>query len=263
MRTVSPEEYYHDLDKKALNALKAIPGFGIVLKTFMKLFSEKMFYGLNMANKIKLGPEQLPEIYHLLPPICQCLGIEEPELYLEMDPLPNAYTYGDTKVFITLTSGLIESMEEDEIKAVIAHECGHIACRHVLYRTMADMILNGGAELLDIPLVSLPLKLALFHWYRCSELSCDRASAIYMQGSQSVVEVMVRLAGGSKEITQNINTELFLQQARDYEEYTEDSKFDRALQFLILMNQTHPFLAARASEVDKWCKSEQFQKIIG
>ena len=230
MRAVPPAEYYHEKDKKALDALKAIPGFTTALKTFMKMFNEQMFHGMNMANKIRLGPEQLPEIYNLLPPICECLGIEEPELYLEMNPTPNAYTYGDTKVFITITSALVEYLEEDELKAVIAHECGHIACRHVLYHTMADMLLKGSEEIFNIGVFGIPLKLALFYWYRCSEFSCDRAAAVYMQGSSSVVEVMTRLAGGSKKITEKLNTDLFLKQAQEYEQLADSSALNKTMQ---------------------------------
>ncbi|MBQ4087466.1 MAG: M48 family metalloprotease [Clostridia bacterium] len=262
MRVVPPNRYYHPQDQKALDALKAIPGFTTVLKSFMKTFSEQMLHGVNMANKIRLGPDQMPEIYHLLPPICEALGIEEPELYLEMDPAPNAYTYGDTKVFITLTSGLLEYLEEDEIKAVIAHECGHIACRHVLYHTMADMILSGSEQFLDIGLLSLPLKLALYYWKRCSEFSCDRAAAVYMQGSSSMVETMIRLAGGSKDLTSKINADLFLQQAKDYDTLIDESKLNKALQYLMVMNQEHPFLAVRAHEIDTWCKSDDFKTLM-
>ena len=60
-----------------------------------------------------------------------------------MDPQPNAWTSGDTKIFITVTSGLVEMLSEKELDAVIAHECGHILCRHVLYHTVARYILSG------------------------------------------------------------------------------------------------------------------------
>jgi len=43
-----------------------------------------------------------------------------------MNPLPNGYTFSDTRVFVTVTSGLPEYLDEDEVQAVIAHECGHI-----------------------------------------------------------------------------------------------------------------------------------------
>lgn len=262
MAVVHPRDYIHDLDKKALEQLEAVPGFSTALKAFLKIFSESMYQGLNMSSKIRLSKEQLPQIYNLLPPICETLGIKEPELYLEMNPSPNAYTFGDTKIFITVTSGLIEYMEEDELKAVLAHECGHIACRHVLYHTMASMILGNGAELLGIGMLTVPIQLALAHWQRCSEFSCDRAAAIYMEEPNPVVETMIRLAGGTKEITSGINRDLYLKQADEYYEILNSSLLNKTMQYLVLMNQTHPFLSVRAAEVKKWCEESNFKNIM-
>ena len=36
-----------------------------------------------MGNKIRISPTQLPHIYHLLPPICEQLGIEKEEVTLD------------------------------------------------------------------------------------------------------------------------------------------------------------------------------------
>ncbi len=263
MRVIHPSEYYHESDKKALELLKEVPGFDAALKAFFKVFNEQVIHGLNMARKIRLGPEQLPDIYNLLPPICKCLGIEEPELYLEMNPMPNAYTFGDSKIYITLTSGLIECVQEDELKAVIAHECGHIACRHVLYHSMAQIILEHGLEILNLEAATLPLKLAFHHWERCSELSCDRAAAIYTQGSESVVALLMRLAGGGKEISSKINKELYLKQAHEYEDtILNGSLLNKTMQYYLLLEKDHPYLAVRASEIDKWCKTDTFKRII-
>ena len=44
---------------------------------------------------------------------------------------------------IVIHSGLLECLEDDEIYSVLAHECGHIACKHSLYHTLAIMILDG------------------------------------------------------------------------------------------------------------------------
>ena len=60
-----------------------------------------------------------------------------------MDPNPNAWTFGDTKIFITITSGLVDMMTEEELDAVIAHECGHILCHHVLYHSIAHYVMDG------------------------------------------------------------------------------------------------------------------------
>jgi Zn-dependent protease with chaperone function len=262
MRVINPSNYYHDQDKKTLEVLKAIPGFQQVVKSFMKIYNETMINGLNMSSKIRLGPNQLPDIYRLLPPICKVLGIVEPDFFLEMDPYPNAYTVGDSKISITVTSGLIKSMEEDELKAVLAHECGHIACRHCLYHSMADILLNKGIDLLGLDAISLPLKMAFYHWQRCSEFSADRAAAVYLQGSSSVIDIMIRLSGGSKEITAKVNQKLYIEQAKEYQQLIDTSIWNKTLQFLILMNQTHPFTAVRAAEIKKWCESGDFAMIM-
>jgi Zn-dependent protease with chaperone function len=229
---------------------------------FMKAVSEQFLHGLNMAQKIRLGPDQLPEIYQYLPPACAALGIEEPELYLEMNPAPNAYTYGDTRVFITVTSGLVEYLEEDELRAVVAHECGHIVCNHVLYRTMADMLIKvGSAVFSPVSMVSEPVRLALLYWYRRSELSADRAAAVLLKGSQSVVDVMVRLAGGPKSLTGKVNMQRYIEQAEAYYKL-QDSSWDKLLQSVAVMHQDHPFLSVRTREIIRWCESEHFQRLL-
>lgn len=134
--------YMHDSDQKALVALKAIPGFSQVLKAFMAVWNEKLFRIQNLSSNLRINENQLSKYYEMLPPICEKLGIEVPELYLTLDVQANAYTAGDEKPFIVITSGLIETLPEHLIPTVLAHECGHIACHHCLYSTMGQSWYN-------------------------------------------------------------------------------------------------------------------------
>ncbi len=260
--TVNPRDFIHENDRKALEALKAIPGFDQLTKAFMKVFSERSMKILNMSSKVRLSSEQCPRIYNLLVPICEKFGIPVPELYLEMDRTPNAYTSGDTTIYITVTSGLLELFTDEEIQAVLAHECGHIICHHVLYHTMGRMVLNGAAVFLGLgQLVTTALSVAFSYWMRCSEFSCDRAAAVFCGGPERVVDVMLRLAGGTSSIANEINAELFMEQAKDYEEYVDDSNWNKILEALVLMDATHPFLAVRAASVARWCGEKSFERI--
>jgi Zn-dependent protease with chaperone function len=255
---IAPNDFTHPTDEAALDNLESIPLFGECSKAFLKVFAEEFFFGLNMAQKIRLGPLQLPKIYSHLPPICEKLGIDLPELYLEMNPAPNAYTYGDSKVFITVTSGLVEFLDEEELHAVIAHECGHIVFRHVLYHTMADMLTRIGSSIFGpFAAVSLPVQLALTHWARCSELSADRAAALVMGSGDPIMRTMIRLAGGSRAITQDVNLDLYLEQAVAYDALRE-TLWDRLLQGVAVMQQDHPFLAVRTREIRDWCQTGRF-----
>lgn len=255
--------YIHPLDNAALSALKAIPGFTPLLKGFMKVWSEKLFLVENMATNLRLSEKQLPKYYNMLPPICERLGIDVPDLFLSLDVNPNAYTAGDNKPFIVITSGLLETMPEELIPTVLAHECGHIACHHVLYSTMGQMILNGAIQNLEIgALISLPLQLAFFHWMRCSELSADRAASIADGTGDKVVEMCARFAGFDMNICGELNLEAFLEQANDYVNMTEESKWTKTLEFLQYSQVTHPLNAVRAYEANKWQKTDDFAQIL-
>ena len=256
---VNPRDFIHENDSKALNALKAIPGFEQLTKAFMKVFSERSIKILNMSSKVRLSEAQCPRIYNLLVPICAKFDIPVPELYLELDRTPNAYTYGDTTTFITVTTGLLELMTDEEIQAVLAHEVGHIVCHHVLYQTMGRMVLNGAATLLGLgPLVSTALSVAFAYWMRCSEFSADRAAAVFCDGPERVVNVMLRLAGGTTKVSNEIDVKLFMEQAEDYSDYVDDSNWNKFLEALTLMEATHPFLAVRAAAISQWCNQTTF-----
>ena len=120
---INPSEFIHPEDAAALRQLESIPGFPTLVKKILSLGIEQLLYGINMASAIRLSPTQLPQLYQHLPPICEKLGIPEPEFYLEMDPNPNAWTFGDTRTFITITSGLVELLNDEELDAILAHEC--------------------------------------------------------------------------------------------------------------------------------------------
>ena len=254
--------YVHELDKTALDALKAIPGFTPLLKAFLKVWSEKQFYIQNMSTNLRISDKQLSKYYDMLLPICEKLGIDVPELYLEFNVVPNAYTSGDTKPFIVMTSGLLETMPEYLIPTVLAHECGHIACHHVLYTTMGQLLLSEARSFLGLnDLAAFPIQVAFYYWMRCSELSADRAAAICDGSSEKVVEMCMRFAGYNKHIDAPANVEEFMNQAIEYKEMMDTSKWNKTLEFIMFHQQTHPLNAVRAYECNEWTKQKIFLKI--
>ena len=265
--SVDPKYYVHDDDRAALEALQAIPGFQQLLKTFMKEWSEKYFRIINMSSRVRISDKQLPKYHAMLEEVCAKLGIEVPELYLEMNVVPNSYTSGDTKPFIVITSGLLDALPEELIPTVLAHECGHIACHHVLYRTMGAMILSGTVSALSVlvplgALISLPLEVAFYNWMRCSEYSADRAAILCDGTADKMIEVCMRLAGLDRSIAAEVCREEFMAQAREYEEMVRESGWNRNMEFMMLRKRSHPFMAVRALECERWTESEQYRKIL-
>jgi len=253
-------DFIHPEDAAALRQIESIPGFPALVKKFLSLGLEQLQYGINMATNIRLSETQLPQIYNHLPPICQIFGIEEPEFYLKMDPTPNAWTSGDTKIYIVVTSGLVEMMSDDELDAVLAHECGHILCRHVLYHTVASYILDGADRMGILGNLTIPIQYAMLYWMRKSELSCDRAAAI-VTSPETVSSVMARLAGGPRHITENINLVEWAQQGEQYESIRTDGLWNKSLQIYAISSMSHPFSAVRVREILKWGVSDQYWNI--
>ena len=247
------KQFIHPQDRMALEMLKRIPFFDDLLKIYMKLFDENTMRGINMASKIRLSPTQLPEIYSSLPEICAKLGIPEPEFYLEMNPMPNASTFGDTNPFIIVNSGLIDLLTPEELKVAVAHECGHILCRHVLYHSLAVTALKIGMEFFGfVGQVAVPLYWSLMYWCRRSELSADRVAAYVMNDSDSVIRTMMRLSGGGRHITDTVNMQEYIRQAEEYATLVDESKFNKLLQAWAIKDAEHPFTGVRILEVHKW-----------
>lgn len=258
---VKYQDFIHPEDNAARQQLEAIPGFQAVAKYFIELGVEKMLHGLFMAEKIRLSPTQIPDVYKKLPPICSKFNINEPEFYLEMNPVPNAYTTGDKQTFIVLTSGLLDSCNDEELTAVIAHECGHILCRHVFYRTVASFFVLAVDALGLVGKLVTPIEYSLNYWCRRSELSADRAATVYAGGHLAMTNALLRLTGGPEYLTGKINLQEYAEQAKHYYELRENSVWHKILQGAAILNRTHPFSAVRVNELIKWSESENFQTL--
>ena len=268
--SINKNVFITDEDRAALAALKAVPGFEQLVSAFMKVWSEKLLHIENMASKVRLSKEQLPHYYEMLLPICDKLGIDVPELYLELNPSPNAYTMGNVNASITITSGLIETIPDELMPTVLAHECGHIACHHVLYRTMGVWLMRAvGTGILDFLPIPAPLAnaawtsiLAAFaYWMRCSEYSADRAAVLCDGTPDKTFELCLRLSGFDKDILHGeANLQAFFDQAREYKEHVEDNAANRLMEFYLFMSNDHPVNALRALGALEWSESDDFQK---
>ncbi|MDA0782011.1 MAG: M48 family metallopeptidase [Rickettsiales bacterium] len=80
-----------------------------------------------------LERKENPKVYNLLENLCISRGITMPKLFIIDSEALNAYASGisEKTYAVTLTGGIIEKLEDDELEAVIAHELAHIINRDV------------------------------------------------------------------------------------------------------------------------------------
>ncbi len=262
---ISVDEFRHPSDLRATAALKKIPGIDKLFTKILEIGLERLFFVENVASNLRVTPKMFPRLHRSLTWACKILDVAEPEMYVTVDPVPNAWTYGHTKPFITVTSGLIDMMSDEELFFVIGHEAGHIKAGHVLYGTMARNIAAVVALLGQLTfgigtLVGQGLVLALYEWYRCAELTSDRAALLCVQDLEPARDTFMKLAGGTTRLAAEMDREEFVRQIREYEE-VDRSTLDRAYKILLTIGRTHPFAMQRAKELDLWFNSEYPQII--
>jgi len=111
--------FQHPHDAAATDALRAVPGLDVVIVKVLEYGLEKLYYLENIADNVRVTTRMLPRLHKYLGWGCKILDLDEPELYVTLDPVPNAYTFGHKKPFIVLTSALVDLLGDEELLFVI------------------------------------------------------------------------------------------------------------------------------------------------
>ncbi len=96
------------------------------------------------ANARPVTRKEVPRVYNMLENLCISRGLPMPKLGMIDSPKLNAFASGITKgsFRITLTKGVMEKLDDDELEAVMAHELTHIINRDCRLIVIA-MIFTG------------------------------------------------------------------------------------------------------------------------
>lgn len=259
---ITSDTWEHPADRAALKALKQVPGLDEALKFFFGGTTERSLRLLALASSVRVTQKQYSRVHSIYQESCEILDIDQvPELYVAQNPFLNAGAVGMDKPFITLNSSMVQTLDDEELMAVIAHELGHVLSGHVLYKSLLFFLLNLSGIFTSIPLSMLALQgliVALKEWDRKSELSADRAGLIAVQNPEVSVSLLMKLAGGNQLDQMDLGE--FVKQAEEY----EDNKdiMNQVYKILNLLGQTHPFAVIRVHELLKWVRSGEYDTIL-
>ena len=189
-------------------------------------------------------------VYNLTENLCMSVGMSMPKLYIIESDALNAFASGiNEKTFaVTLTRGIINRLNDEELEGVIAHELTHIRNRDVrllivtivfvgIFATIADlalrMLLNGGGNMFSsrnrkndkgggtmllliillvaraIYFLSILFKLALS---RSREYMADAGAVELTHNSMALASALRKISGHStlKEVGNDEVKELFI-----------------------------------------------------
>ncbi len=259
---ISSRAWEHPADKGALVALRKLRGFDTVLKALSGFINERAVRLLLLGSAVKVDERQFARLHRLLTDVGATLDAPElPEMYVAANPFLNAVTIGMNKPTIVLNSALVDLLDEDELRFVIAHELGHALSGHAVYQTLLQRLLVLSGVLGTIPLGGLGLRVivaALFEWARKAELSADRAGLLATQDPQVAFRVHMKLASGGH--LEDLDTTSFFAQGAEYDE-SGDLR-ESVLRLMIVERASHPFAVVRAKELRRWVDSGAYTAIL-
>ena len=257
---ISAQGFAHPADRAAAAALHSVPMLDKVIRRLTEASYERLARQLMLGNSVRLGEDQLPEIWAMQRRFAHTFDIAKcPSLYVTQFPVGNGTTIGANEPVTLISSGLARSFDSDELQAVLAHEMGHVLAEHVSLLTtlkLVEMILSGA--LAATPFTGLPLRAlyyALLEWSRAAELTADRASALGTGDPLLTCRTLMRMAGGP---VPGLDLDAFIRQATEYEE--EDDPLARYSRFWREIGSTHPFPVRRVRELISWVASGEFDR---
>ena len=268
---ISSQAFKHPLDQQAEQALRSVPGFDLLAKSFSEYLYERPQQILLMGNDLKVGPRQYATLYGIYR---QCLRdldmFPEPNLYVSQNPLANAYSLGSEHPYIVFNTALLDLLDEEEIRVILAHELGHLKCDHSILIQMSFWVMGAANFLGDITLglgkaITTGLVYAFYEWRRKAELSADRAALLVTDDLNLVLRTLMKCAGGSQKYLHECNLEEFIRQGEAYRQLDQDN-LNQIYKFLIYNGGngsflTHPFSVERVHYLQEWFNSESYRQI--
>src|SRR5689334_4029061 len=259
---ISSRAWEHPADRGALVALRKLKGFDTLLKALSGLFNERAVRLVFLGSAVRVDDRQFPRLNRLLGEVGRTLDAPElPEMFVVTNPVPGALTIGMNKPFIVLNSALVDLLDEEELRFVIAHELGHALSGHAVYQTMLQRMIMLSGVLSHVPgggLGARAIMAALYEWSRKSELSADRAGLLATQDPATAFRVHMKLASGGS--LEHLDQTSFFAQGAEYAGATDIR--DSVLKLLLIERRTHPFAVSRAAELRTWVDSGAYTAVL-
>ena len=122
------------------------PRGGDLLARAVGSTTERSLRLATLANSARVTDSQFSNLRAILKDCAARLDLSPlPELFVRLDPNPDARTLGVDNPFIVLSSGALELWDEEELACVLAHEIGHVLSGHSVYKTLLEILIKASS----------------------------------------------------------------------------------------------------------------------
>jgi heat shock protein HtpX len=114
----------------------AVAGIGVAFWQWWS--SDKVAMRAMRAREV--SPEEAPELHGMIDRLCALADMPKPRVGISDLAVPNAFATGRSpdRAVVCVTTGILQTLDAEELEAVLAHELSHVAHRDVLVMTVAS-----------------------------------------------------------------------------------------------------------------------------
>ncbi|GJQ58523.1 MAG: zinc metalloprotease HtpX [Candidatus Scalindua sp. AMX11] len=199
---------------------------GLAINFISYWFSDKIVLSMYRAHRVEINSH--PQLYRTIEKLAQRAGLPMPAIYIIPQQQPNAFATGRNPqhAAVAVTTGIMETLSEQELSGVLGHELAHIKNRDILISTIAAAIaaaisylgymgLFGGGRhqrrdnamfgLLLIILGPLAAMLVQMAISRTREYKADRDGAEICGNPEYLASGLGRISGIIKQVPMDAN----------------------------------------------------------
>jgi len=193
-------------------------------------FSDSL--AIKAAHAVPVTEQEMPQYYAIVRELTQKAGMPMPKLYVSPEMQPNAFATGRSPhhAAVAVTQGILQTLDWDELKGVLAHEISHVGNRDILISSVAaalalvitfvarmamwsaifggDRDRDGGnmigvlAMAILAPLAAGLLQMALS---RSREFEADRSGAKLIGDGEPLARALAKIETSAKQVPMNID----------------------------------------------------------
>ncbi|HKH26060.1 MAG TPA: zinc metalloprotease HtpX [Acidimicrobiia bacterium] len=196
----------------------------------MYWFSDKIAVAAARAKPV--SREEAPHLYEIVEDLARRNDMPMPRLYVSPEPQPNAFATGrgPRHAVVAVTQGILEVLDEEELRGVLAHELSHVRNRDILIGSIAAAVAlmitfvariamfsaifggsddEGGGNIIGLlamailaPLAAGLLQAALS---RSREYQADASGAHLVGDGEPLARALQKIEAYAKRVPMNVN----------------------------------------------------------
>ncbi len=186
---------------------------------FLQYFMSDKLVLWSMGAKIVSESEQ-PKLHETITKLCMIADLPKPKVAVVNSSMPNAFATGRSpkKSVVAVTTGIMNTLNQGELEAVLAHELSHVKNRDVMIMTIAGFLstvafflvryllfFGGGQRSRESGGIMAAWLVSILVWVislilirtlsRYREFSADRGAALITGAPSNLASALMKISG--------------------------------------------------------------------